>query len=355
MDTLTHIVLGACIGEAIAGKQLGKKALLLGAVAQSIPDIDFIASFWLPTSTDLLAHRGFTHSFLFMLLVTPLLAFVSRKWVSRSSNMSMNTWMLLWGLEILVHLVLDSFNAYGTGWFEPFSHYRVSFNTMYVADPLFSIWPAAACVALLILKMKNARRAIWVKAGLGLCSLYLVLGIVFKTYVDSTVQKELRARNIAFDGYFSTPTLLNNMLWYFVARNDSGYYTGYRSIFDKGDVTRLHYVYRNDSLLKLAADKEDINRLKRFSQGFYTADLWHDTAVFNVMRFGEINGWNTPEPKFTLYYFLQYPDNNGLIVQRGRVASWDKHMMRLFLKRIVGTAHSLPPFGKNSGQAGEVK
>ena len=38
MDTLTHIVLGACIGEVLATKKVGKKALVLGAVTQSIPD-----------------------------------------------------------------------------------------------------------------------------------------------------------------------------------------------------------------------------------------------------------------------------------------------------------------------------
>jgi membrane-bound metal-dependent hydrolase YbcI (DUF457 family) len=43
--------------------------MFLGAVAQSVPDIDFIASFWTSTSENLLAHRGFTHSILFTLLM----------------------------------------------------------------------------------------------------------------------------------------------------------------------------------------------------------------------------------------------------------------------------------------------
>src|SRR5580698_6314940 len=100
MDTLTHIVLGACIGEAIAGKQLGKKALLLGALAQNIPDIDIVASFWLPTTSDLLAHRGFTHSFLFVLLVSPLLAWMSGTF--KGSGMSFGRWLLFWGLQIFI-------------------------------------------------------------------------------------------------------------------------------------------------------------------------------------------------------------------------------------------------------------
>ncbi|HZE85535.1 MAG TPA: metal-dependent hydrolase, partial [Puia sp.] len=85
MDSLTHIVLGAIIGEAVAGRRLGKKAMLLGAVAQSIPDIDFVASSWLDTSRDVLAHRGITHSFLFVALMGTALAFLARRLERRGS------------------------------------------------------------------------------------------------------------------------------------------------------------------------------------------------------------------------------------------------------------------------------
>jgi len=52
MDSITHIVLGACIGEVFIGKKAGKRALLLGAVANSLPDIDFVASFLLPPTNN---------------------------------------------------------------------------------------------------------------------------------------------------------------------------------------------------------------------------------------------------------------------------------------------------------------
>lgn len=336
MDTFTHIVLGACIGEAIAGRQLGKKALLLGALAQNIPDIDFVASFWMPTTSDLLAHRGFTHSFLFTIIVTPLLAMLSAKSYKGKGSMSMRRWILFWGLQIFIHQFIDAFNAYGIGWFEPFSHYRVSFNTMFVADPLFAIWPAIALILLLILKVSSNKRMTFVKFALGLCFLYLVLGIIFKLYIDNGVKKNLNSRSIAFSRYFSTPTPLNNLLWYVVAANDSGYYVGYRSVFDKKGTVNFHYVYKNDSLLKLATDKKDLGYLLRFSKGYYAVGIKHDTLVFNDMRFGEINGWNEQHPDFVFYYYLQYPDNNKMIVQRGRFAKWDKHTLGSFLERIKG-------------------
>ena len=334
MDTLTHIVLGACIGEAIAGRQIGKKALILGALAQNIPDIDFVASFWLPVAGDVLAHRGFTHSILFVLLLSPLLAWCSSK-MFRSSGINFGRWGLFWGLQMGVHIFIDAFNAYGTGWFEPFSHYRVSFNTMFVADPLFSIWPAIAMVALLLLKRASSKRMLWVKIGLGLSIVYLVIGICFKLSIDGKVEKVLGGNAIRGREYFTTPTPLNNMLWYVVAKDDSGYYTGYRSVFDKSDL-RLHFVSRGDSLLVPQVGKNDLDKLLQFSNGYYTAEMWHDTLVFNVMRFGEMRGWERPDPRFVFHYFLTQPDDNKLIVQRGRFAGWDKAAVLAFWRRIKG-------------------
>ena len=119
MDSLTHIVLGGCIGEAIAGKKLGKRAMFLGAVAQSIPDIDFIAAFWNDTASNLLAHRGFTHSILFGLLATVAFGLLADHY-HRQHRLGYKTWLLFFGLQIGVHLFLDLFNSYGVGLLEPF-------------------------------------------------------------------------------------------------------------------------------------------------------------------------------------------------------------------------------------------
>ena len=65
MDSITHIALGACMGEAFLDRKLGKKAMLWGALAQSVPDIDFVASFWMNTSNNLLGTSRI-HSFFFI-------------------------------------------------------------------------------------------------------------------------------------------------------------------------------------------------------------------------------------------------------------------------------------------------
>ena len=74
MDSLTHIAVGACMGEGFVGKKVSRKAMLWGALAQSIPDIDFLAALWMDTPRSLLAHRGFTHSILFGVLISVFFA-----------------------------------------------------------------------------------------------------------------------------------------------------------------------------------------------------------------------------------------------------------------------------------------
>ena len=95
MDTVTHIVLGACVGDAVLGQKVGKKALIAGAIAQSIPDIDFISALWLSPAEQLLAHRGITHSFLFIVVSAPVFAVIFRRLLFRQQKFSLLFFFLL--------------------------------------------------------------------------------------------------------------------------------------------------------------------------------------------------------------------------------------------------------------------
>ncbi len=335
MDSITHIALGACIGEAFLGNKIGKKALLWGALAQSVPDIDFIAGFWMPLSEELLAHRGFTHSLLFILALTPLLSLTANR-LHRDLRIPLNYWMLFFGTEMLVHIFLDGFNNYGTGWLEPFSHLRFSFNTIYVADPFFSFWPIMAAVVLMLISIMSPKRKFWLRFGIILPGIYLTYASFNKLKIDHDTRDILQERNIAYTRYFTTPAPLNNWLWFVVAGNDSGYHIGFRSIFDKKNSIHFEYFPRNSELLDSLKEHEDLHQLIRFSQEFYTVEKYGDSLVFNDLRFGQIIGWKDPREKFVFHYFLQHPESNELVVQRGRFAKWDKEIALALLRRAIG-------------------
>jgi inner membrane protein len=335
MDSITHLALGACMGEAFAGKTLGKKAMLWGALAQSVPDIDFITAFWLDTPSGLLAHRGFTHSFLFCALITLLLALLAERW-HRPHNIRLRQWILFFGGTIFIHIFIDAFNNYGVGWLEPFSHQRISFNAIYVADPFFSVWPGMAGLALILLKRYSPKRKKWWITGLLVPAFYLLYCTFNKIKIDTDVKAILQQQQISYTRYFTTPAPLQNWLWYVVAGNDSGYYTGFRSLFDSKKEITFQYFPRNDTLLNAVDDHEDLRKLIRFSKQFYTAEKWNDTLVFNDLRFGQVTGWQNPRGKFAFHYFLQHPDDNKLVVQRGRFQGWDWNVFRAFVRRIKG-------------------
>jgi inner membrane protein len=42
MDTVTQIGLGAAVGEAVLGRQLGRRALLWGGICGLLPDLDVL-------------------------------------------------------------------------------------------------------------------------------------------------------------------------------------------------------------------------------------------------------------------------------------------------------------------------
>lgn len=334
MDSITHFALGACIGELIATKRIGKKSLLLGAVTQSIPDGDFIFSLWMDPSSSVLAHRGFTHSILFGLIVTLLLAWFFYRGRGRA-KVTFKFWVFFFGSQIFTHILLDAFNAYGTGWFEPFSHYRVAFNSLFVADPFFSLSLGIATLFLIFSSLHNRNRKYWALGGILVSILYLSYGLFNKYQVDVAGQNSL-AENSKPTQYFSTPTPFNTWLWFVVANTDSGSYVGYRSVFDKKPTIDFQFFHRQDSLIYLATNKEVVSRLKRFSQGYYTCELKGDTLIFNDLRFGQMIGWKNPRAGFVFHYYLQPKLDNRLVLQRGRFADWNWQTAKDFIARIKG-------------------
>jgi len=72
MDSLTQITLGAAVGEVVLGKKVGNRAMLWGAVAGTIPDLDILTDFFLSDVNALVAHRHITHALVFPVIMAPL-------------------------------------------------------------------------------------------------------------------------------------------------------------------------------------------------------------------------------------------------------------------------------------------
>jgi inner membrane protein len=334
MDSITHLVLGASLGEILAGERNGKKAMLIGAIAQSIPDIDFIGGLWMSPAQYFLAHRGFTHSFLFVALAS-LLFPLSLKYF-RTDKSSYILWALFFAVQLTTHVLLDSLNAYGVGWFEPFSHQRISFDVLFVADPWYTIWLAIACVVLMILRSRSTLRIRWAIAGITFSSLYIVYAMSNKGIVEKQVENVYGQHNNSDVKFLSTPTPMNSWLWYVVIPSSNGYFIEYRSVFDRDLSVPRHYIAKNDALLDPFRNETEALQLTRLARGFYALEQHGDTVTFNNLRFGQVNGWENPAGSFIFHYNLGKSGNSLLTVQQGRFSGWSKKTVAEFVKRMEG-------------------
>jgi inner membrane protein len=336
MDSVTHIVVGAVVGEALAGKVLGKRAMLFGALAHSLPDVDIVSSLFASPAENLLIHRGITHSFGFALAATLLLAWLFNYWY-RLSTMPFLKWTIFWAVEILLHIFLDTCNTYGTGWLEPFSHHRYSFNTLFVADPLFTLWPLIALLVLWRKPITDAARFTWVRVGIFGFLVYVSWATIAKQIIDQKVKRTVVSKNITVNEFITTPTMLNTLLWLVLVKSEYGVYVGYSSVFDSDDPVELTFFPYQNELLPLRSSKE---QLLTFSQGYYHVNEVNGRVMFYDLRFGQTQGWVDVYSPFVFMFDLSDTNENLMTLQRGRFSGWSTHSVYMLWRRMWGIRKS---------------
>ena len=335
MDSLTHIVLGAAIGEAVLGKKIGRRAMFWGALADTIPDFDVFASPCVTNAQQLLVHRGITHSFLFVGVMSLVLGYVL-SWWAKSRCVSRGEWTLLFFLGMFTHILIDSFTAYGTGWLEPFSTYRVAFNSIFVADVFYTL-PFMFCLLVaLIAKNSSGRRKKWNKIGLVISSCYLVFTLVNKMYVTYQMRAGLEKQKLVTTDLVTTPTPLNNILWTAYASDSTGFWFGYYSLFDRTNDIKYFHVNKKDDLLKPYENDSEVKLLKRFSKGYYCMSKHESSIYFNDIRFGQLGGWDAPDSAFVFSYKLNKNADNSMALNRSRFKTSFGDAFLALVNRIKG-------------------
>lgn len=281
MDSLTQIVLGAAVGEAVLGKKIGNKAMLYGAIAGTIPDLDVLASHFTDSVTALSIHRGFTHSILFSLLFAPIFGWL----VSRYENFKgFKSWSWLFFLAFVTHPILDAHTTWGTQLFWPFDT-RLAFKTIFVIDPIYTL----PFLVFLILAMRQKRtaekRLLYNKMGLWVSSSYLALTFLLKWMAFSQFESALKTQNVDYIQIDTRPSPLNTILWSANVETKNAYLLGNYSFFDTKPITFESYP-KNHDLLGNLTENERVRRMISISQGWYTINKKDGSLYFNDLRFG---------------------------------------------------------------------
>lgn len=358
MDSLTQIVLGAAVGEALLGKKLGNKAMLWGAIAGTIPDLDvYIKLFTDPiTATEL--HRGISHSLFFSIIMAPILAwfvcksqkitlavittlvfglmisysiFVQKSdnswllfslaaiglgllalvnFVKYKSTASFKEWSLLFFWTLVTHPLLDAHTTWGTQFFWPFD-YRLAYKNIFVADPLYTLPFLIFVILAMCYKRTNPKRRRFNNIGLIVSCSYMLITFVLKGIGYGKFEDVLTENKIEYIEMDTRPSPLNTILWNAQVETETGFLMGYYSFFDSKKITFGKEIAKNHELLEPYKDQKVIKQLIKISDGWYLVNkAQNDTLIFTDIRFGQF-GFDDKAP-FLWNYKVWLNENNQI-------------------------------------------
>lgn len=307
MDSLTQIVLGAAIGEKTLGKKLGNKALLYGAIAGTIPDLDVYVGKWLDPITAIEIHRGFSHSILFFVLLSPILGWLLCK-IEKKNNISFKQATIFWFLGLFTHALLDAFTTWGTQLLYPFD-IRFSMHSIFVIDPLYTL-PFLVCILLLMrYKRTNPKRQKLVNLGLIISSCYLLFTVFVQQIVKSKFEARLLEENISYNRKITKPSPMNIVLWNTIIETDTGYYLADYSFFDTQPIS-FDFYPKNADLLTAIQNEKVVRQLQWISEGWWLMTQKDGQLFLNDIRFGLLTA-DRQNPEFSFSYEL-IEDNNSV-------------------------------------------
>jgi inner membrane protein len=228
MDTLSHALLGAAVGQVAFGRRLGWRATVIGVVAAELPDLDFFIHSAADPLLNIELHRHFTHSFAF----SPVIALAAAlPWWFRAEQRAQRLALFLCGLAACwSHILLDACTSYGTQFLVPFAQHRFGWDFISIIDPAFTLALLAGLAANAIASRR--RKAVqppaddaafcvprsafhyrWVWAALVFCVAYLAVGAVQKHRAHAAQADLARARGHRIERREAMPTFANQLVW----------------------------------------------------------------------------------------------------------------------------------------------
>jgi inner membrane protein len=334
MDSLTQLTLGAAIGEAVLGKKLGNKAIYWGAAAGTLPDLDVLPGMLLDTPDRLLFHRGFTHSIVFVAIATLIFAQLFYRFYKQHQT-TKKEWYLYFGLIFGFGVLIDAFTTYGTQLLWPLL-YRFEFNTIFVVDPLFTLPMLITLVLAMFRSKENRIRTRLANAGLMISGIYLLFTIVNKQFINATFNTALEEQNIEYAGMITNPTPLNQVLWTAVVEADDHYLIGYYSHFDEDKNVDFITLQKNHHLLEAFTRFDGVQKIIRFTKGYYTVEKTESGYLINDLRFGKITDWETGKGEFVFRYHINTAKTPPAVSQAERSFEGSGELLEQLWQRMWG-------------------
>jgi inner membrane protein len=284
MDSITQLALGAAVGEATAGRQVGRRALLWGAICGTIPDLDVFIPLG-DAVRDFTYHRSASHSLFVLALLTPLVVWLILKLHSTTIE-HRRRWFVLVYSVFATHVLLDSFTVYGTQIFWPFITTPMTWSTIFIIDPFYTLPLLIGIIAALI----AGRRWSWGYTantiGLILSTGYLTWTLGAKQHVEDVAHKALETQNIAYTKVLTTPGPFNSLLWRILVVDGAYYYEGFYSLLDDKTTVQFEQHPRSLELIGSLGDSWPVQRLQWFTKDFYAVSSVDGDIIMTDLRMG---------------------------------------------------------------------
>ena len=332
MDSLTQIILGAAVGEAVLGKKVGNKALLYGSIAGTIPDLDVVIGSFTDSITALEWHRGFSHSIFFSILMAPILGWLVNK-IERRYNLGWKPWALLFFWGLFTHPLLDMFTTWGTQLFWPLN-IRIAFSSISVVDPLYTI-PFLVCTLMVLFYKRASEKRVRInKFGLTISTCYLFSTLLIKFVVSGQFKKALQEQNIQYTQISTRPSPLNTILWNANIDTPNAYLIAEYSFLDTKPIQFDSFPKLRTESLQISAHS-NVQRMIEISKGWYIIEKIDNEWNFNDIRFGRIKT-KEGDSFFTFSYKLDVIDGEVVASETPKTGQDAKFLMNSLWERIKG-------------------
>lgn len=282
MDSATQFLLGASVSGAMLGNKLGARALLIGGLVATLPDLDS----FLPMGNDIdniTYHRGFSHSVLVQTAVAPAIAYVVTRVVRGAREHWKPVLLTVW-LCLVTHSLLDSLTTYGTQILWPLDvGPPVAFPSVFIIDPLYSGLLLAGVLILFFLRGRIDRGVRANRVLLLASALYLGLGMSGHLIVRARAEA-----HPAFQGkpVHVQPTPFNILLWQVLAIDETRYLTGVTSLLPSCPISQIASYERLTRAPSGFDPSQSVRRLEWFTDGFYTYRDKGDAIAITDLRIG---------------------------------------------------------------------
>lgn len=283
MDSLSQIALGAAVADLTLGARIGRRAILVGAVLGTLPDLDVLVPY-ADAIDSFTRHRSFSHSLLVLSFISLPIAVLARRLVPvpDGSSVSLGRWWLACWAVLVTHPLLDGFTIYGTQLFWPIPVPPVAIGSIFIIDPLYTL-------PLLVGLVVAWRHRGWVNrahlCGLALSSLWLLATLVFQQVALEQTRRSLASAGVEAERLIAVP-LPFGVLWRTLALDGDDVLESWTSLLDDDDAFRFERVPLGLAELGAGRELPAVRRMEWFTGGYVAARMHGEELILTDLRIG---------------------------------------------------------------------